>query len=308
VRQKNVILETSIYTCASSLALFDVPHPHRRQPLEEHLNVASFLCVEGKEFMTKLDSIKTAWESLAQQDALSAILTDGSKSGGRWDLTAFMETGEVEIETVMRHLVSINHIPDYVGTALDFGCGVGRLTQALAQRFASCVGVDISQEMIRKADAFNQHPHCRYMLNSDTPLPFADESFSFIYTNIVLQHMPQHLSASYLREFVRLLTPGGVLVFGVQDSFKTPDVSSLLTRVRNTLHLRSRIRVLFRLGSGDMEMHCIPVQVVQRAIGTATISDVQFTNSAEKDFNGRLAYLDQAPPSGYISKQYCVVK
>jgi cyclopropane fatty-acyl-phospholipid synthase-like methyltransferase len=31
--------------------------------------------------------------------------------------------------------------------ALDFGCGIGRITQALAAHYASCVGLDISEEM-----------------------------------------------------------------------------------------------------------------------------------------------------------------
>jgi hypothetical protein len=55
-------------------------------------------------------------------------------------------------------------------------------------------------------------------------------------------------------------------------------------------------------------MHCLPERVVRRAIGSARIVDIQYTNTAAKDFNGELVYLRQAPTSGYVGKQYCVTK
>src|SRR6201996_7741823 len=132
-----------------------------------------------KLIMGKLSGLKSAWESLAQKDALAAILTDQSKSGGKWDVIEFMATGDAEIEAVLQHLEAIGLQPDLRGTALDFGCGVGRLTQALARRFRSSVGVDISQEMIAQANTLNQYEHCRYVVNAAPQLPLADESCSF---------------------------------------------------------------------------------------------------------------------------------
>jgi ubiquinone/menaquinone biosynthesis C-methylase UbiE len=258
--------------------------------------------------VTSLNKLKNAWEGLAGHDALSAILTDDSKAGGKWDIAEFMATGDAEIETVLNHLSAIGHPPDCNGAALDFGCGVGRLTQALARRFASCVGVDISRQMIDRAESLNQDPHCRYVANSSAQLPFEDASFAFLYSNIVLQHVPRALAKNYLREFVRVLAPDGVLVFGVQDSFAAPDLSSRMMRARHVLHFRSRIRVALKRGPGDMQMHCLPEHIVRRALGSTKVVDIQFTNTAARDFNGRLVYLHQAPASGYVGKQYCVVK
>jgi SAM-dependent methyltransferase len=255
-----------------------------------------------------LDKLKNDWESLAERDAFGAILTDASRSDGRWDTSEFMTTGETEIEIVMSHLAGIGCIPDFDCPALDFGCGVGRLTQALGRRFASCVGMDISRQMIEKADLLNQYAHCRYVVHSDTRLPFADGSFAFIYSNIVLQHVPRRFSEPYLREFVRVLAPGGVLVFGVQDSFAAPDISFRMIRVRHILRIRSRIQDALGLGQRHMQMHCLPERAVRRALGSARVADIQFTNTAAKDFNGKLVYLPQAPRSGYVGRQYCVVK
>ncbi len=258
--------------------------------------------------MSDIASLESAWESLAQRDALHAILTDETKAGGRWDVAEFMGTGDAEIETVLRHLDGLGCTPEWNGTALDFGCGVGRLTQALGRQFAACVGVDISRSMIEKAQSLNQYDHCRYVQNSEVRLPFADASFSFIYSNIVLQHIPPRLAKEYLREFVRVLTPGGMLVFGVQDSFAATSLPSKLIRVCHVLHIRSRIKRAMGFGRGDMQMHFLPEKVVRNALGSAKIVDIQLTNTAAKDFNGKLRYLTQVPRFGYVGKQYCATR
>ena len=258
--------------------------------------------------MTTLGSLRDDWESLAERDALHAILTDATKAGGQWNIAEFMATGNTEIEMLMGHLACLGYFPSRDGAALDFGCGVGRLTQALGHYFDSCVGVDISQTMIRRARSLSELSHCKYLTTSDIPLPFPTAAFSFVYSNIVLQHIPQRFAKEYLREFVRILAPGGMLVFGVQDSFAMPNLSSLLTRTRHVLRLRSRIDAALRIGSGDMQMHCLPERVIRQVLGSAKILDVQFTNTAAKDFNGKLVYLQEPPKSGYVSKQYCVAR
>lgn len=258
--------------------------------------------------MITLDRLKNDWESLAEHDSLHAILTDATKVGGQWNIADFMATGNAEIEMLMRHLAGLGYISNRDGVALDFGCGVGRLTQALGHYFDSCMGVDISEAMIQQAQSFNELPHCRYLATSSIPLPFPTDTFSFVYSNIVLQHIPRHFTEKYLRELIRVLKPGGLLVFGVQDSYAMRNLSSLLTRLRHVIHIRSRIRVALRIGAGDMQMHCLPERTVRHVLGASRVLDVQFTNTAAKDFNGRLVYLQRAPRSGYISKQYCVVK
>lgn len=257
--------------------------------------------------MTSLATLRNTWEDLAKRDALGAVLTDPSKTGRRWSVADFMATGVAEIKTVLNHLATIGHVPKFDGMALDFGCGAGRLTQAMAQRFTSCVGVDISQEMVQKAEQLNQHRHCNYVVVPGTRLPFNDETFSFVYTNIVLQHVPWTFSVGYLREFDRILAPGGILVFGVQDRFESPDFSSRMVRIRHILRIRSRLRSALGCG-GDMQMHCMPERSVRAALTSLRIFDVQLTNTAAKDFNGRLEYLSQAPIRGYVGKQYCAVK
>lgn len=258
--------------------------------------------------MIDLERLRSDWDALAKRDALWAILTDGEKAGGGWDVGEFFATGEIEMATVMGYLSEVGCLPEAEGAALDFGCGVGRLTQAMARRFAASVGVDISEEMIRRAETLNQYAHCSYLTSVAERLPLADESFTFVYSNIVLQHMPRRFAVGYLREFVRVLEPGGVLVFGVQDSFAASDMTSRIARARDILRLRTRLKAVMGRREGDMQLHLLSEPEVREAVRPAMVVDVRLTNTAAKDFNGRLVYLSEMPHSGYVGKQYCVVK
>ena len=99
--------------------------------------------------------------------------------------------------------------------ALDFGCGPGRLTQALASHFGQVDGVDISPSMLELAQQLNQKPdRCHYHLNDTGDLRgFKDQTFDFVYSSITLQHVGPAYVVDYLKEFIRVLLPGGVLVF-----------------------------------------------------------------------------------------------
>jgi len=55
---------------------------------------------------------------------------------------------------------------------------------------------------------------CKYELNERASLElFDDNSFDLIYSNLTLQHIEPQYSGKYLLEFVRVLAPGGALIF-----------------------------------------------------------------------------------------------
>lgn len=156
------------------------------------------------------------WEQFAREDPLWAILTVPGRKGRRWDPASFFATGVSEIRGAIEQLRALGiHAPR--ARALDFGCGVGRLSQALAEHFDRVDGVDISETMIHEANRFNRHgDRCRYHHNPRRGLELFDSgSFTFIYSNMVLQHIATEYAEEYLAEFARLLAPGGVLLFQV---------------------------------------------------------------------------------------------
>lgn len=161
-----------------------------------------------------LEELQKNWDQLGESDAMWAVLTDPSKKGGKWTPEEFFKTGETEIAAALSEVAGMN-IPLNRGCALDFGCGVGRLTQALAGQFAEAHGVDIAPSMVKQARQFNRFPHrCHYHLNARGDLQlFKDQQFDFIYSFIVLQHMESRYVLDYLREFTRVLRPGGIAMF-----------------------------------------------------------------------------------------------
>ena len=140
--------------------------------------------------LMKLDELQKHWDTYAKIDPLWAVLTDSSKKDGKWDIKDFFQTGTAHIESIFLYLESIK-VSVVRKRALDFGCGVGRLTQALCNCFNECVGIDIAPQMIELANQFNQHVNrCKYYVNNKSDLSlFQSDSFDFIFTWLVLQHI-----------------------------------------------------------------------------------------------------------------------
>ena len=99
-------------------------------------------------------------------------------------------------------------------SALEIGCGPGRLMRPMSRHFGEIHGVDISDEMVRLAcDQLKDIPHAHVQVTPDSRLRmFRDGSFDFVYSYVVFQHIPNRdVVLNYLREAGRVLKPGGIL-------------------------------------------------------------------------------------------------
>jgi len=158
---------------------------------------------------------KEEWEDLAELDIYWAILTNPKKKFGRWNIKDFFITGEKEIDNLIKLTNGLGY-PLEQKIALDFGCGIGRLTRQLAKYFEKCYGIDISKNMITKARKLNKDlSNCEFITNVKENLDiFPDNYFDLIYTVLVLQHLPgKKLIKNYISEFVRTLKKRGLLIF-----------------------------------------------------------------------------------------------
>jgi len=167
-----------------------------------------------------LDRLRRQWNAHGQRSPLTAILGPHPEDPN-WDLDDFLETGRQHVAIVMADAARL--VPSLARRrALDFGCGIGRLTRALADHFEEVVGVDISESMIARAQAMNARPErIRYQLNVDPDLRgFPSDHFDLICSWLVLQHMSPALIRDYIAELVRVLGAGGLLVFQLPE----PDV------------------------------------------------------------------------------------
>jgi SAM-dependent methyltransferase len=254
-----------------------------------------------------LKRLRWNWDALGKSAPLEAILTNPEREDG-WREEEFFEWGRDEIEGVLRYVRSLG-VELNRGRALDFGCGVGRLTQALAAHFEEVHGVDIAPSMIELADRYNQYgDRCRYHLNdTDDLLIFDQDSFDFIYSNITLQHMEPRYAKGYMGEFLRVLKAAGLLVFQLPTERgplerREPDEreASARRRVRPAL-ARVGLRPLARLyrrareaRSPRMEMYGIPKEEVVDLLvqNGGRVLDVQMDRWA----------------TGWLGFRYCVAK
>lgn len=118
--------------------------------------------------MTELQSLGQTWNSLGQNNPMWAILT--KSNGKEWDPAEFFRSGEEEIAAELSWVQSLG-IDIAMGRALDFGCGLGRLTQPLADHFQGAVGVDIAASMIEGARASNRRgARCEFVHNDHDDL------------------------------------------------------------------------------------------------------------------------------------------
>ena len=220
--------------------------------------------------VASLDRHQQDWERLAEVDALWAVLTRPGRKGGRWDVEEFFATGEAEIAHVFSVADSLGR-PARRERALDFGCGVGRLTRALGARFESALGVDISAGMVEQARRLNEaFPSCEFRVNATSDLAQLETgSFDLVYSSIALQHIPTVPEIErYVTDFLRVARPDGLVVFGLP--YYIPSLWSFQPRRRVYALLRqlgvSEQWMLRRTPLTPMRMTTVPEANVRRRL------------------------------------------
>ncbi|MBR9989554.1 MAG: class I SAM-dependent methyltransferase [Gemmatimonadetes bacterium] len=213
-----------------------------------------------------LEHVRDVYEKLGREDPMYAVLTRHELRGNRWDPAEFFRRGAEEITDVMAYIAA-GGWPLRRGWALDFGAGVGRLTQALGDEFEAVVGVDISSTMVEAAERYNRHgDRVRYLVNTQSDLALLpSESFDFIYSSITLQHVPPEPAAAYVGEFMRVLQPGGLAIFQTRNGPRiVPGTLRARLYVLRREHFR---RVWQRLrGRAPYEMHYLNRGVIEEIV------------------------------------------
>lgn len=157
------------------------------------------------------------WDRRARQNALHYVNT-GRK---HWEEAAFFETGEENVrDQILRDMDCICGGRDPKSMrVLEIGCGVGRMTRAMAATFGEVHGVDVSREMVRRARNYLcSTPNAHVYRNSGRDLRvLGKERFDFAYSFIVFQHIPsKEIIDSYVGGVSQLLRTGSLFKFQAQ--------------------------------------------------------------------------------------------
>lgn len=95
--------------------------------------------------------------------------------------------------------------------AIDYGCGVGRLSAALADRCTQVVGLDISPSMLQAARGLSEHDNTDFRL-ADPALTNLPPSYDLVFSYIVFQHIPPKRGAPIIERLLAGLVPNGSFV------------------------------------------------------------------------------------------------
>lgn len=153
------------------------------------------------------------WDEKARENALFYVDTNVDYDSP--DTEQFWENGENAL-TLMLDSVGMTIGADE--TVADVGCGVGRMSRALARRARKVYGVDVSSEMLALAREHNAAIENVEWLHGDgrTLSVLGDASVDGCFSHVVFQHVPDpQITLDYVRDMGRVLKPGGWALFQV---------------------------------------------------------------------------------------------
>ncbi len=158
-----------------------------------------------------LDRMREQWDAIATRNAFYGVVSwPEFQALDRVDREKFWATGRREVDEFLSRL-NLGETRSW--SMVEIGCGLGRMTHRFVERFGRVYAVDVSSEMLARARAqWAALPNVEFILGHGNDLPgVADRSIDFVFSFIVLQHVPEpRIVKDYLRETARVLKPGGL--------------------------------------------------------------------------------------------------
>lgn len=224
------------------------------------------------------------WDDIGRQNPYYGVLTDPRfKTENLTDAARaeFFATGEREIRRQLK-LLRRRH-PDFAPrSALDFGCGVGRLTRALGDVTGDAVGVDVSEPMLEEARR-DAPAGCAF--SADLP----DRLFDWVVSIIVFQHIPPERGYALLEAVMARLAPGGcaTLQFAVyRDARHAGVAGGRITVESSEIRTVPASAGLAELSKGEMVMFDYDLSVIAAILFAAGLNDLELEHTDHGGFHG----------------------
>jgi SAM-dependent methyltransferase len=192
-------------------------------------------------------------------------------------IEAFYASGKPYIAEIVARLEKATGARP-AGRALDFGCGVGRLAEAMTDYAGEVVGLDISPGML--ALARGRDGKAVYV--ERTP----DGAFDWINSFIVFQHIPPERGEAILADLLARLADGGVISLQLtvwrDENRKWPQETGL----RKLFQKQRQARWLRNLPVGHIHMYDYDLSRVLRLVNQAGIEDMGLTATNHDGHHG----------------------
>jgi len=150
---------------------------------------------------------KNLWNKLAKENYKFYIYADKGR-GVSYD--EFIESGERDYRTlVLDDPIITAHFPHKEEcSALEIGCGAGRILRPMARDFGRVVGIDVSGEMLKKA---TEIVDAELLETDGEHIPLEDSSIDFVFSYLVFQHIKSYVVVeNNFKDVARILKPGGL--------------------------------------------------------------------------------------------------
>jgi len=156
------------------------------------------------------ERMREFWDEAARRNA--AWYVDTSIDFDDPNMDRFFATGRAIVQMAIEE--SPIPLPGRA-LAVDIGCGIGRLSAALSERFDHVVGIDVSSEMIDQARGLVRTSNVTFEHGDGASLdPVEVGSADMVLSFVVFQHIPRRsIVDAYIAEAGRVLKPGGLFVF-----------------------------------------------------------------------------------------------
>ena len=211
------------------------------------------------------------WSRYAEDNPYFGVLSNPKYIGRSLNAEArneFFASGHMHAEQLLNVLrETFGEVQK--GIALDFGCGVGRITQGLASHFKNVVGLDVAPGMLAEARRNAQTDHVdnvEYNSSLDSHQLKA-RSYDLVHSYIVLQHIPVKVGEPIIAKLIECVREGGI---GALHMTIPPPSNAWRTVARNTVKrtkiLRFAANILLnrRWNASAMEMNLYkPERVVE---------------------------------------------
>ena len=222
-----------------------------------------------------LVGITEKWVQHGNTEPYWSVLTQERFRSSNIDVSRdqFYASGHGNVNNAIRAVRRAGVDPAGFRTAIDFGCGVGRLTFALAKHVGFVTGIDISAAHVRHAQnraRETQVGNVAFKVLGNVSDISMLEKTDFIISLIVLQHNPPPIMGEIFGRLLRLLNRGGVVylqtltyidgyVFDVENYLKNDKVNMEM----NYLPQKTIFRIISDQG-------CIPLEVREDGWGGAS--------------------------------------
>lgn len=197
-----------------------------------------------KASITNTDDV---WEWFGKNQPYFSVLVEAKYKNEQFNEEAkkdFFSTGKAYVDFILRTIKEHFDTNFTRKRALDFGCGVGRLTIPLSAACKQVVGVDASPSMLEEATKNAKEmgaENIEFLLADDNLSQLGSEGFDFINSFIVFQHIPLDRGYRLLRRLLSLLNEGGIGALHFTYKTQPPGCPITVKSVRGFLqYLRYR--------------------------------------------------------------------